>query len=288
MSKIKNILKKIDSCGCGESSNIDLNKIEEKLPADVMKSLSNKYNSNIRSSLLKVGVDIEKAEASIEQLSGARDPKLQDENRIFIFMYGDTLACITKGKALVYETYIRVKGDYVNIYSQQSWKGVIENSTTIYSIDLSKYNTKDVKAQRKDAKSGKVDRNPGQRGTDKSGYVLNKDKYKNLLLTKIAKDNDFESVINNAISIIKNGKNINFDKVSLDTDYKVLREFNNNFSEYASSTRYIMSALADLIESINSEKEYGDNPAESRRVLSYINRAREYTKEAKKYLDKLK
>ena len=271
-------------------------RLDEAWPP-ILNRLTNYQKNLIRKKLNRLDIDIENTPAKNVVITNGRDPRLKGKNVVIFELEDNGLAVWVDGEF--------VKDDYSfsakkNI-SKMSWKDILAFSKRIISMEFDEGTSnamKQKKADRKEAQKGMVVRHkPGDlknktvsgRTTtwkaielDKSGYVKDPDKYKNMLAA---------ANINNGPQLLKAAKEM---YVKLANNLDVADLSNQSFDSYD----YIMRNMIDIFRNLSkSLKDYEEakksGDPDSREwaekwhrdaVVSNIKELKELMLKAKKFL----
>lgn len=245
-------------------------RIYESWPPVLNQIRSRPDKDRIRNALNKAGIDIENTPYQEVVITSGRDPRLKGKNLVIFEVQNKGIGVWFNGKALQ-DVYIYA--EQKNLF-QLSWAKILSYSKRITSVEFDEKLAAELKAKkdaRADAKKGMEVRytkknKPRWAQIDKSGYVLNPNKYKDML----ARMN-----VDNGVKILQDAKDIyvrvsqNIDKIDWDADSRgstfesyqyVMQEIPRIFASLSRSLKAYESAKDQL----EKAKKYGDsdNPAE--------------------------
>lgn len=265
-------------------------RIDEAFPP-ILNKLSRYERDKVRKALTKEGIDIENTPYNLIAITNGRDPRLKGKNVVVFEIIGrePQIAVWFNGEFLA-DPYIYYKNSNI---SKLSWKTILGITTRIFSMEFDKSSAQALKqkqADRKEAQRGLVQRyniknKPRYVQIDKSGYVVNPDKYKNMLAKM--KINDGPNVLKQAREIYtKLAQNIDKIDWSQDTGY-------HNYDNIMTG---ILREFQDLTRSLNEFEQYKKNPIDKddeerwwgknleNKVANSIKRMRDILNKAKKYI----
>lgn len=268
-------------------SHIAAEKLYESWPPVLNQIKSKSEKDKIRNTLIRSGIDIENTPYQEIVITNGRDPRLKGKN-VVVFETHDGVAVWFNGKALFDDTYIYSEGKKL---LSLSWAKIIANSKRITAVEFDEKAAEELKkkqANRAEAKKGMEMRytqknKPRWAQIDKSGYVLNPNKYKDML----AKMN-----VDNGAKILQDAKDIyvkisqNIDKIDWDMDD---REF-YKYSYFMQQIPRIFANLTKSLKSYEDAKNRDDEAADlyvkhsKENVQRDIKELKEIIAKAKKYL----
>lgn len=262
-------------------------KLYESWPPVLNQIRSKSEKDKIRNTLVRAGIDIENTPYQEIVITNGKDPRLKGKNLV-IFETHDGIGIWFDGKALL-DTYIYSEGKNL---LKLSWSKILSLSKRITSIEFDEKAAEELKqkkANRAEAKKGMEMRytqknKPRWAKIDKSGYVLNPNKYKDML----AKMN-----VDNGAKVLQDAKDVyvkisnSIDKIDWDMDERDYYNYSYIMQEIPRNFAYLTKALKGYED---AKKRDGDEEAkwyvkQSREdVQRYIKELKEIISKAKKYL----
>lgn len=262
---------------------VEHKRIDEMYPTEFAKA-AGKNLSSISDRLVRAGLDIQNVPSEdIYGVSG-RDPRLKTGVSFFIVNPKWNEVVVTlDGKVIFDNTMDRV--------GSQSWRYLMSRSVSAYHMDINPEDTKamrDLQADRRDAKKGSVDRKSQeeidrmrqsrQRMYDKSGYLLNPDKYKDMLAAlRISRG---ESVLEEAKDVYVQLANM-LDKITSLEYYRGQEEYDSIMRGILRYYRDMDSAYKEYMKNPNDEQDYGWRRT---KLTSIIKDLSEYIARGKKWI----
>ena len=239
------------------------------------------YDQNtVRSALKKAGIDIQNTPVNAVKLTSSRDPRLKGTNLcIFVFPRNNGIAVYFNGKTLV-DCYVTPDKSF----SQLPWKEILGMAKDIYVMEFDEEISKamkDKQSARASAQAGTVNRytaknKPKRALIDKSGYIFDPNKYKNMLA---------DIQLSQGTDVLKRAKEIyvklanNIDKVDFEND--------GDYYNY----EYIVRSLVNIFQNFPKYlKEYeiykrrGYGEFAKNQVIESIKLLNDLINKAKKYL----
>lgn len=285
--------------------------INEKWPAAIDQVLDSKDKKNLANILQRKGLDIENTDSELIQISSNRDPRLKDG--IIIVKFNDAGGAWSRGPRVgvwvdgqcVQDALLGTDKNYKDILaSNQSWKSLLARSDIeVYRMVIDpaiNQAMRDKQAARRDSQSGitpryKTDGNMYQmdpvdgigpklksryriNNVDKSGYVVNPNKYTDMLAE--LQINGAQKILDDAASLYKRLAN-NIDKYGTEDDWMS--------GSYSSTMDRILRCFRDLnrvLKDYNNPDSYDYSKRYAReQVKSYLKDMRQIMKDAEKYAD---
>lgn len=160
--------------------------------APSLNSLRRPEKEIVRKELTKAGIDIENTPYKEVYITNGKDPRLKGMNVVIFELYRGGVAVWFNNKFIV-DSYIYPEGKNL---SRLSWKTILSYATRIISIEFDEQaaqRLKDKQAKRKESQSGMLQRftpqnKPRYAKIDKSGYIVDPRKYRDMLAKMKLKD----------------------------------------------------------------------------------------------------
>lgn len=288
-----------------------IKRLNESWPS-VLNQLSNAQKNQVRRVLGNLNIDIENTPASSIEIVSNRDPRLKSGMTIFDFggRSRDHIAVYVNGNIVIDVT---VPGTDWKYASQCSWKTILSTAETIYHMDFDPESQASIKQMRQDRKASQrgvvrryTDKDagvspytgdrytrkedefgnvPGRRDKlDKSGYVLDPDKYVNMLA---------DAGVKNGEAILQHAKDVYRQLTTSAADHLDDPDDGWNGSEYMDCITYLARTFRNLRKALNdynqSVEKYGDEVAgrwNKVQTMGAIKDLRQYVKKAEELLNK--
>lgn len=273
-------------------------KLNESWPP-VLDRLSKYTKDDIRKYISnRLKIDIQNTPLTTTTISSNRDAQLRDPNSVLILhlrsaneyeigKYETPIAVVAGGRILYAPgVYDRAESNWIE-GSHMSWKSLLSMTHKVEKlVKADGTDLEDKRAQRADSRRGMVSRYVNKNdkrhayqyyGYDKSGYVIDRDKYKKML-TNMRFEN-YNSVLDNAIKLyneVASKINADMDRRQYDKFDTIMRGMTRYFGELKQSIKEYEGAKAN-------DPDY-DGHYEKRNVKQAIYELQDYMRDAKKFL----